>query len=85
MRSISFLSKYKRALTSIKIIIITNEFFLKFWQIVTYAQNYMYNSFKNETCRLTMAQYRTASANYFMGCPKNSPYSAPLFEAYDVL
>ena len=52
-----------------------------FLQTITFAQNYMYQTFSNGTCHLTLAQYKTASANYFMGCSKNSPYSFPLFIA----
>ncbi len=53
-----------------------------FLQTVTYAKNYIYKSLSGDgTCQMTMAQYRMANTNYFMACPKNSPYSFPLYTA----
>ncbi len=50
--------------------------------MATLAKNWMYKSFSNGKCHLTLAEYKMVNTNYFMGCVKNGPYSSTLFEAY---
>lgn len=50
-------------------------------QTVVVSKSYMYSTFKNGTCRLTMGQYKMGAVNYFMACTKKSPYAFPIFKA----